>query len=58
MTLTTVWNIAQQGELPEVGAKIMTSVGIMPVTKVEPIGNGARYLITCEDGLTPSGTLD
>lgn len=58
MQVTMIWNIAQMGELPKVGEKVRTSIGILPVVRVEPSGNGARYFVTCADGGIPQGTLD
>lgn len=58
MQVTMIWNIADMGELPTVGTRIRTSVGMLPVTKIEPSGNGARYFVTCDDGMIPQGTLD
>lgn len=58
MRVTLIWNIAQMGELPEVGTSIRTSMGLLPVVSVEQSGNGARYLVTCDDGCIPQGSLD
>lgn len=57
MTIIRIWNTAKDGQVPKVGEKLQTGIGLASITKVEHI-KGSIFHVTTEGGGTPEGALD
>lgn len=57
MTIIRIWNTAKDGQVPKVGEKLQTGIGLASITKVEHI-KGSIFHVTTEDGGIPEGALD